>query len=95
MIRIITSVIEFGSKFDNGAEMVRFQWDSNPAPSKGANFSVLKLKEYLTNVIKVNSQFIESRKLMDRKRAGSIMFNIVEQINIKMGGANFYINLIL
>jgi aubergine-like protein len=52
-----------------------------------------KLKEYLTNVIKVNSQFIESKKLMDRKRAGSIMFNIVEQINIKMGGANFYINL--
>lgn len=52
------------------------------------------LKEYLTNVIKVNSQFIESKKLMDRKRAGSIMFNIVEQINIKMGGANFYINLI-
>jgi len=53
-----------------------------------------KFKEYLTNVIKVNSQFIESKKLMDRKRAGSIMFNIVEQINIKMGGANFYINLI-
>jgi aubergine-like protein len=53
-----------------------------------------RLKEYLTNVKKVNSQFIESRKLMDRKRAGSIMFNIVEQINIKMGGANFYINLI-
>ena len=53
-----------------------------------------RLKDYLTNVIKVNSQFIESKKLMDRKRAGSIMFNIVEQINIKMGGANFYINLI-
>lgn len=53
-----------------------------------------KFKEYLTNVIKVNSQFIESKKLMDRKRAGSIMFNIVEQINIKMGGANFYINLV-
>jgi hypothetical protein len=53
-----------------------------------------RLKEYLTNIKKVNSQFIESRKLMDRKRAGSIMFNIVEQINIKMGGANFYINLI-
>ena len=53
-----------------------------------------KFKEYLTNVVKVFSQFIETRKLMDKKRAGSIMFNIVEQINIKMGGANFYINLI-
>ena len=52
-----------------------------------------KLKEYLTNNIKVNSQFIETRRLMDPKRAGSIMFNIVEQINIKMGGANFYLDL--
>jgi aubergine-like protein len=30
--------------------------------------------------------------LQDPKRAGSIMFNIVEQINIKMGGTNFYID---
>ena len=50
------------------------------------------LKEYLTNEIKVNSQFIESKRLSDPRRAGSIMFNIVEQINIKMGGANFYID---
>lgn len=52
-----------------------------------------KLKDYLTNIIKVNSQFIVTRGLMNPKRAGSIMFNIVEQINIKMGGANFYIDL--
>ena len=51
-----------------------------------------KIKEYLTNVIKVNSQFISTRRLSDPKRAGSIMFNIVEQINIKMGGINFYID---
>ena len=52
-----------------------------------------KLKEYLTNEIKVNSQFMESRRLMgDPRKCGSIMFNIVEQINIKMGGANFYID---
>jgi aubergine-like protein len=30
--------------------------------------------------------------LQDPKRAGSIMFNIVEQINIKMGGTNFFID---
>ena len=51
-----------------------------------------KIKEYLTNVIKVDSQFISTRRLSDPKRAGSIMFNIVEQINIKMGGINFYID---
>ena len=51
-----------------------------------------QLKEYLTNVIKVNSQFSQTRRLTDPKRAGSIMFNIVEQINIKMGGINFYID---
>ena len=53
-----------------------------------------RIKEYLTNVINVDSQFIETRRLSDPKRAGSIMFNIVEQINIKMGGANFYIDFI-
>ena len=51
-----------------------------------------QLKEYLTNVIKVNSQFSQTRRLTDPKRAGSIMFNIIEQINIKMGGINFYID---
>ena len=51
-----------------------------------------KFKEYLTNVIKIDSQFINTRNLIDPKRAGSIMFNIVEQINTKMGGINFYID---
>ena len=51
-----------------------------------------RLKEYLTNERKINSQFMETRRLSDPRRAGSIMFNIVEQINIKMGGANFYID---
>ena len=51
-----------------------------------------QLKEYLTNTIKVDSQFCQTRRLTDPKRAGSIMFNIVEQINIKMGGINFYID---
>ena len=51
-----------------------------------------RLKEYLTNEKKINSQFMETRRLSDPRRAGSIMFNIVEQMNIKMGGANFYID---
>jgi aubergine-like protein len=40
----------------------------------------------------VDSQLISTRKLSDPKRAGSIMFNIVEQINTKMGGINYYID---
>ena len=51
-----------------------------------------RLKDYLMNEIKVDSQFMETRNLSNPKRAGSIMFNIVEQINIKMGGNNFYID---
>ena len=50
------------------------------------------LKEYFTNTIHIPTQFIVSKKLEDPKRAGSIMFNIVEQINIKMGGTNFFID---
>ena len=50
------------------------------------------LKDYFTNVIKIPTQFVISKKLQDPRRAGSIMFNIVEQINIKMGGTNFYID---
>ena len=51
-----------------------------------------KLKEYLTNYVRVDSQFIDTKKLVNPKVAGSIMFNIVEQINIKLGGINFYID---
>ena len=48
-----------------------------------------KLKEYLTNYIRIDSQFIYTKKLLNLKVAGSIMFNIVEQINTKLGGINF------
>ena len=51
-----------------------------------------KLKDYFTNEVKFATQFVVSKKLQDPKRAGSILFNIVEQINIKMGGTNFNID---
>jgi aubergine-like protein len=51
-----------------------------------------KIKAYFTNELNIPTQFIISKKLSDPKRAGSIMFNIIEQINIKMGGINFYID---
>ena len=51
-----------------------------------------QMKEYFINTCHVTTQFIVSRKLGDQKRANSILFNIVEQINIKMGGTNFFID---
>ena len=50
------------------------------------------LKSFFTNEVKVATQFVISKKLQDPRRAGSIMFNIVEQINIKIGGTNYYID---
>ena len=50
------------------------------------------LKEYFINTCQIATQFVISKKLQDPKRAGSIMFNVIEQINIKMGGTNFYID---
>ena len=50
------------------------------------------LKEFFINSCQLATQFVVSKKLLDQKRAGSIMFNIVEQINIKMGGTNFFID---
>ena len=50
------------------------------------------MKEYFTNRANFPSQFVKSSKLKDQKKAGSIMFNVVEQINTKMGGNNFIID---
>ena len=50
------------------------------------------MKDYFTNRVNFPSQFIISNKLKDQKKAGNIMFNVVEQINIKMGGTNFTID---
>ena len=51
-----------------------------------------QLKEFFINTCQLSSQFVASKKLQDAKKAGSIMFNLAEQINIKMGGTNFYID---
>ena len=51
-----------------------------------------QMKEYFINTCQIATQFVVSKKLQEPKRAGSIMFNVVEQINIKMGGTNFYID---
>ena len=51
-----------------------------------------QLKNFFTNEVKFATQFVISKKLNEPKRAGSIMFNIVEQINAKMGGTNYKID---
>ena len=50
------------------------------------------IKEYFTNTLYMPCQCVLSKKLQDQRKAGSIMFNIVDQMNIKMGGVNFYID---
>lgn len=50
------------------------------------------LKDFFTNDVKIATQFVISKKLQDPKKVETIMFNVVEQINIKIGGSNFYIN---
>jgi hypothetical protein len=50
------------------------------------------LKDFFTNDVKMATQFVISKKLQDPKKVETIMYNVVEQINIKMGGSNFYIN---
>ena len=45
-----------------------------------------KFKDYFTNVVKSYSQLISTRNVTNPKRANSIMLNIVDQINAKMGG---------
>ena len=51
-----------------------------------------KFKDYFTNVVKSYSQLISTRNVTNPKRANSIMLNIVDQINAKMGGINFCID---
>ena len=51
-----------------------------------------QLKDFFINSCQIATQFVVSKNLQNPKRAGSIMFNIVEQINIKMGGTNFFID---
>ena len=42
-------------------------------------------------LLKIPTQFAISKKLQEPRRVGSIIFNIVEQINVKMGGTNISI----
>jgi len=60
--------------------------------SQGLEKYYSNLKDYFTNELNIPTQFVVSKKLQDQRRAGSILFNVIEQINIKMGGTNYYID---
>jgi len=51
-----------------------------------------KLKNYFMNQLKIPTQHVITKKIDDPKRGKSIQFNVVDQINIKRGGLNYYIN---
>jgi aubergine-like protein len=51
-----------------------------------------KLKNYFMNQLNIPTQHVITKKIDDPKRGKSIQFNVVDQINIKRGGINFYIN---
>ena len=51
-----------------------------------------KLKNYFMNQLNIPTQHIITKKINDSKRGNSIQFNVVDQINIKRGGLNYYIS---
>ena len=53
-----------------------------------------ELKNYFLRQLNIPTQHCVSRKLLDGKKGRSMMYNLVDQINIKWGGRNFDINLV-
>ena len=51
-----------------------------------------ELKNFFMQQYKIPTQHIITRNIENPKRGNSIQFNIIDQINIKMGGKNFYID---
>ena len=52
------------------------------------------LKTFFIQQYRIPTQHIITKKIEDPKKGNSIMFNLVDQINTKIGGENFYINFI-
>ena len=55
----------------------KYNWKDIKSELKKTQRCYNKLKEYLSKIIRIDSQFINIRSLIVPKRAGSIMFNIV------------------
>ena len=51
-----------------------------------------RLKNYFLHQLKIPTQHVMTNNIKDKKRGNSITFSLVDQINIKRGGYNYYIN---
>ena len=51
-----------------------------------------ELKNFFIQQYKIPTQHIITRNIENPKRGNSIQFNVIDQINIKMGGKSFYID---
>ena len=52
------------------------------------------LKHLFIHQYEISTQHVNTKKIEDPRRGNSIMFNLVDQINMKMGGENYYINFV-
>ena len=52
------------------------------------------LKNFFMQQYKIPTQHVITRNIENPKRGNSIQFNLVDQINVKMGGKNFFIDFI-
>ena len=51
-----------------------------------------ELKDYFIKQLNITTQHAITRKLVDPKRGKTMMYNLVDQINVKEGGENFHID---
>ena len=51
-----------------------------------------ELKDFFLNKLHIPTQHVKIKKLLDNKKGRTIMFNLVDQINVKRGGENFFID---
>lgn len=53
-----------------------------------------KLKNFFSQQYNIPTQFVITKNLENPKRTNSIQFNLIDQMNVKKGGMNFYIDFI-
>ena len=103
----IKKIYKFGLKEVSNWEIIQQQLRSLPIyDNKVKKFGILfcsknlekyyeKLKEYLVKKCNIPTQHINTKNLnskdVELKKINSKLLNIVDQINVKMGGMNYYI----
>ena len=52
----------------------------------------VELKSFFNKQLQIPTQHVITKKLLDGRRGRTMMYNLVDQINVKNGGENFYID---